>query len=304
MTSCLLCRRPDPSPLFAKQGRTFLRCRGCGLVWIDPLPSPEDLEGYYGRAYDEGSYAVFAHAEEIRGWIARHRLEAIREVVGPGRLLDVGCSTGEFLAACADEEGVEAEGVDVSASAIRRARDRGLRAHAVRVEDFEPAGPYQTVTAFDVLEHLLDPHAFLVRLHGWLVPGGTLALTLPDVSSAWARWLMGRHWFYFCPNEHLFYYDPRTVSRLLESSGFSVVRVVRAYKPLSLGYAALSLSLFNHVLGALARAAVAVLPRSVASRPWKLYIGEMLVVARRSEASADASPRRELAVNPAAGSSP
>jgi SAM-dependent methyltransferase len=304
MTSCALCRRADPSRRFVKHGRAFLRCRGCGLVWIDPMPSPEDLEGYYERAYDAGAYVGFAEAEEVRRWIARQRLEAIREVARPGRLLDVGCSTGEFLAVCATEAGVEAEGVDISGSAVRRARERGLRAHAARVEDFEPSGAYQTITAFDVLEHLPDPNAFLARLHGWLAPGGILALALPDVSSAWARWLMGRHWFYYCPDEHLFYYDPRTVSRLLESSGFSVVRVERAYKPLSLGYAARALTRFNRVLGGVARAAVGILPRSLASRPWKFYIGEMLVVARRSEASPDAPPGWEPAVKQAAGSSP
>jgi cyclopropane fatty-acyl-phospholipid synthase-like methyltransferase len=186
---------------------------------------------------------------------------------------------------------VQAEGIDVSAAAVRSARERGLQAHAVSVEDFEPSGPYHSITAFDVLEHVLDPHAFLARLHGWLAPGGTLVLTLPDVSSAWASWLMGRHWFYYWPDEHLYYYDPHTVSRLLESGGFSVVRVERAYKPLSLGYAALALAHFNRALGGVARAVVWMLPRSLSSRPFRLYIGEMLVVARRP-------------VSPGAGSSP
>jgi hypothetical protein len=137
------------------------------------------------------------------------------------------------------------------------------------------------VTAFDVLEHVRDPHAFLSRLHGWMVPGGVLALTLPDVSSIWARWLMGRHWFYYWPDDHLFYYDPRTVSRLLEDRGFSVLRVERAYKPLSLRYAARALKAFNGLVGGIAERTVGVLPRPLASRPWRLYIGEMLVLARQ-----------------------
>ena len=93
---------------------------------------------------------------------------------------------------------------------------------------------------------------------------------------------MGRHWFYFWPDEHLFYYDPKTISRLLEVHGFSVVRVERAHKLLSLRYAAGALTVFNRMLGGLARSAVRVLPGSLSSRPWKFYIGEMLVVARRA----------------------
>jgi SAM-dependent methyltransferase len=255
------------------------------------MPTPEQSERYYAHAYDHGSYVSFADAEEVRGWISRHRLDEISGVARPGRWLDVGCSTGDFLAACAAEPGVEAEGIDISEKAARRAQERGLRAHQSRVEEFEPRAPYDTVTAFDVLEHVRDPHAFLSHLHGWMVPEGVLALTLPDVSSLWARWLMGRHWFYYWPDDHLFYYDPRTVSRLLEDRGFSVIRVERAYKPLSLRYAARALTAFNGVAGALAQRAVGVLPRSFASRPWRLYIGEMLVVARRRDAPPGAPSR-------------
>lgn len=305
MPVCLLCRGTDPERLFTKQGRSFLRCRGCGLVWIDPMPSPRDRGDYYERAYEEGAYATFAEAAQVRRWIARDRLEAIRAVARPGRWLDVGCSTGEFLAACAGEPGVEAEGIDISAAAVRQARERGLRAQAARVEEFEPSARYHTITGFDVLEHVLDPQDFLARLHGWLEPGGILALTLPDVSSVWARWLMGRHWFYYCPDDHLFYYDPSTVSRLLEANGFSVRRVERAYKPLSLRYASRALTLFNRVLGGVTRAGVALLPRSLADRPWKLYIGEMFVVAERREAlAAGAAPEAAGVATPGGGSSP
>lgn len=278
---CSLCQRTDPEYLFTKLGRRFLRCRECGLVWIDPLPGPEELARFYAHAYEEGSYVSFVEAEEVRRWISEYRLKEVRPLARPGRWLDVGCSSGDFLAACAAHEGLDASGIEISPAAVRQAQERGLRAQVARVEEFEPEAPYDNITAFDVLEHMIDPHDFLARLHRWLNPGGTLALTLPDVSSSWARWLMGRHWFYYWPDEHLFYYDPHTVGRLLESKGFAVQRVGRAYKPLSLRYAAVALASFNRVLGRIALAMVKLLPNSLASRPWKLYIGEMFVVARR-----------------------
>lgn len=279
---CMLCGGGGPRVRFVKGGRRFLECRGCGLVWVDPMPEAAAVPDFYDDSYRDGRYATYAGAPEIRAGIAEHRLSAVRPLAREGRWLDVGCSTGAFLEA-ARRAGIEAEGIDVSAEAVAQARAAGLPARQARVEELEPEKPYGTITAFDVIEHLLDPRAFLARLRGWLVPQGVLALTLPDVASAYPRWLMRSRWFYYNPEEHLHYFSPDTISRLLSEEGFRVLHVGRAYKPISPRYAAAALALFNPLLGRLAHGAVALLPRSLAGRPVKLFLGEMLVVAERRE---------------------
>jgi SAM-dependent methyltransferase len=275
----MLCGSGHSRVLFEKQRREFLECEACGLVWIDPLPTREEVEARYRTAYSSGEYAAFAKAHETRDLISDHRLARVLEVAKPGRWLDVGCSTGSFVAA-ALRAGCAAEGLDISREAVEIARDNGLIAHHGRVEDFEPTLPYDTITAFDVLEHSTAPRAFVKRLRGWLRPGGHLVLTLPDVHSIYPKLLMGRHWFYYWPDEHLFYFDPDTVTRLLSEEGFSVKRVQRAYKPLTLDYAARNLENFNGGLGRFAQGLVALLPGRWATSPLSLYLGEMFVVAR------------------------
>ena len=278
----MLCGSRERRVRFRKQGRDFVECRECGLVWIEPLPSREEVEQRYRTAYSAGEYAAFAGARETRDLIAAHRLAVVRERLRPGRWLDVGCATGSFVRAAAAAGNV-AEGLDASREAVEQARASGLVAHHGRVEDFVPTQPYDAVTAFDVLEHSIDPRAFLARLHGWLRPGGSLVLTLPDVSSVYPRLLMRRHWFYYWPDEHLFYFDPKTVTRLLTEEGFEVRRLTRAYKPLSLAYAARNLEAFNAGLGRLAKTVVGWLPERLAAHPFRLYVGEMMVVARRKQ---------------------
>ncbi len=267
--------------LFAKGGRDFVNCKSCGLVWVDPLPTPAELASHYERSYHEGGYSMFADAADIRRGIAEYRLEVVQPFARPGRWLDVGCSGGQFIEA-AQNAGIEAEGLDLSEEAVARARELGLTAHHASVEDFAPERPFETVTAFDVIEHSRDPRAFVQSCRGWLVSRGTLVLTLPDVGSIYPRLLMRRHWFYYAPNEHLFYFNMRTITRLLSEEGFAVEQVSRTYKPLTLRYSAESLSLFNKKLGQLAKRVVAGLPRSLSARSWKLYIGEMLVRATRT----------------------
>jgi SAM-dependent methyltransferase len=266
------------------------------------MPSPEVLSAYYEAAYGDGRYTPFADAREIRTLIARHRLERILALL-PGnadgdaantapseparglRWLDVGCAAGDTLAAAA-AAGARAEGIDISESAVERVRERGLVARAARIESFRPDEPYHVISAFDLLEHVLDPRGVVRRLREWLVPGGHLVLTLPDVRSAYPRFLMRRHWFYYWPDEHLFYFDPRTITRLLTQEGFAEPRVTRAWKPLTLAYAASSLGYFNAVLGPLATRLVGALPAALCERPIPLYLGEMMVVARRPETRA------------------
>lgn len=294
-TACALCTSEESRVCFVKQGRRIIECTGCGLVRVDPMPSPEALAAYYESAY-EGRYALFAHAREIRRLIAEYRmgriLGGLDEAARTGRWLDVGCSTGDFVEA-AVAGGANGEGIDAARGAIAAARERGLTVHQTRVEDFEPESPYAVITAFDVLEHLLDPRAFIRRLSGWLAPGGRLVMTLPDVSSIYPRLLMRRHWFYYWPDEHLFYFDPKTITRLLEEEGFQVEPVERAYKPLTLDYSARNLSEFNVTLGAVAQTLVRVLPSSLRRRPISTYLGEMMVVARQS-AGASAGESAEV----------
>jgi cyclopropane fatty-acyl-phospholipid synthase-like methyltransferase len=284
----MLCGGDDSRVCFEKQGREFLQCCDCGLMWIDPLPSRDEVEERYRTAYSSGEYAAFAEAHATRTLVSSYRLERVLEVAQPGRWLDVGCSTGSFVAA-AVSAGCVAEGLDISREAVEIAREAGLLAHHGRVEDFQPTQPYDTITAFDVLEHSAEPRAFVKRLRGWLRPGGKLILTLPDVSSVYPRVLMGRHWFYYWPDEHLFYFDPDTVSRLLREEGFEVKKIARSHKPLSLDYAARNLENFNRGLGRVARAAVSLLPDRLATRPLRLYLGEMFVVARAVAAPSGAA---------------
>lgn len=279
--ACIICGRSDGTVLFDKGGRDFVRCDGCGLVRVDPLPTPEENQRYYDETYGEW-YATFHEATDIRRLIAEHRMQEVVSFARPGRWLDVGCAAGQFVA-LARERGIDAEGLDIAPAAIELARAAGIPAHLGSVEDFTPPHRYDTITAFDVLEHTIRPTDFLDRVRSWLVPGGTLALTLPDVSSAYPRWIMRKHWFYYLPNDHLHYFSPATARAILQQRGFRVERVDRAYKVLTGDYIVEQLNIFNPWLGRVATALATPLPESVLARPRRYFIGEMMVHAVKTE---------------------
>ena len=276
--SCALCGGAQRAVVFEKRGWEFMRCGGCGLVSLHPMPTVAELAAHHERSYRDGAYATFAAADHVRTMIARRRLAAVRQLAPAGPWLDIGCSTGSFVAE-AVAVGLDAEGLEVSSAAVEQARARGLTVRRGAVEDHEPARRYAAVTAFDVVEHLPDPVAFVRRVGSWLVPGGVLAVTLPDIASPTAR-LLGRQWFYYAPPDHVHYFTPATARRLLETSGLTDVAVRPFHKPLTLDYAVTQLASMAPRLAPPVRVVSALLPRGLRERAWPLPLGEMLLTAR------------------------
>jgi hypothetical protein len=134
------------------------------------------------------------------------------------------------------------------------------------------------VTAFDVVEHVPDPGPLLARVASWLLPGGVLALTLPDAES-WTATLMGRQWFYYTAPDHVHYFTPRTITQLLTRNGFDTIEVRPTRKPLPLDYAAEQL---RHLVPPLAPVARVLewIARAPVPSAIPLPLGEMLVTAR------------------------
>ena len=278
-TGCAICDGRQSEFVFAKGGFDFLRCGACGLVSISPIPSLAEIEAHHDQSYAEGGYATFAGADSIRRTIAESRLAAVKGLAPQGPWLDVGASTGAFVAAAA-AAGQQAEGLEISTVAVEHARAQGLDVHQGAVEDFQPERGYALITAFDVVEHLAEPRAFVQRLGEWLLPGGALAITVPSIRSMAAR-ILGRSWFYYAPPDHVHYFDPDTIRRLLEGSALKDVEVRPAFKPLTIDYAAEQLGHFTPALAPLARGIGRILPGRLARYPWPIPVGEIFVTARR-----------------------
>jgi predicted TPR repeat methyltransferase len=244
-----------------------------------PLPTAGELTAYYDQAYADGMYRTFVDATEMKRHTAAKRFEAVRGACDPARWLDVGCADGMFLDALRTN-GIEGTGIDLSRVAVERARERGLQAECATVDEHLPAEPYTTITAFDVVEHVTDPGGFLAGVERLLAPGGTLVLSTPNLRSV-SHALMGRRWYFYIPEEHLYYFSPRSLCRLVERCGFEVVSCRSSGKPMTFDYALAQFREYNPLIYQLGRAVGVVLPQRLRQASVPLPIGEMLVIARK-----------------------
>jgi SAM-dependent methyltransferase len=140
------------------------------------------------------------------------------------RLLDVGCSTGAFIAvAC--RMGFSVEGVEPAPLPARSAQDSGLQVHQGLLEEIAfPDKAFDTVTLFEVIEHVRDAVSLVRECRRILRPGGILVIGTGNATS-WAVSCMRSRWEYFHIERHgghVSFFNPRSIRLLAERCGFSV----------------------------------------------------------------------------------
>lgn len=202
---------PDPGqalPTAASTGR-ILRCRACRFAFRAMRPSEADLSQIYGKL--DGKM----YDSELRGRLttaARH-LRIVHRYLSPARLLDVGCASGMFLRSAADA-GWQVVGVEPSESLCMKAREilvgRGKVLCTTLQQACLPAGRFDAVTVWDVLEHVPDPITFVRMCASLLKPGGYLFVNVPDLDSLQAR-VFGPRWPLYLP-EHMNYFNRNSLA--------------------------------------------------------------------------------------------
>jgi SAM-dependent methyltransferase len=222
---CTVCGAEDARPRFAIEGIASLLvvCGGCGLGWLEPMPSREQVASFYPEEYYGGDSTKFQPLIErfVRLVGSRH-IRFLCKGLGPGaRVLDVGCGRGVLLAELADR-GFDVYGVECSEAAVRGADPRAQIRIVSELADADyPAGYFDQVIIWHVLEHLRDPRAVVEEARRILRPGGRLIVSLPNFESFQARWA-GAAWFHLDPPRHLYHFPLSALRLLLENAGFAI----------------------------------------------------------------------------------
>ncbi len=231
-TVCGICGAAlDVRPAFrvgiAGTAYDIVPCRRCGGAATRPVPSPADLSRFYGfRAYRASDGGRFnALAEKAVGWARDARRRRIERLAGRrGRLLDVGCGRGLFLRRMR-RAGWEVAGVEVdpaTARSLSEAYGLDVRAGAPGCWGF-PDESFDVATFHHVLEHVPQPRDMVARCRRLLRDGGLLVAAVPNRDSLQAAF--GREmWLHLDVPFHLHHFTASGLARLLEASGFQVVR--------------------------------------------------------------------------------
>ena len=202
----------------ASHGR-LVRCLGCGLVYTNPQLPAHEMVGLYGEVEDR----TYLENVEARVRTFTYNLDAILQYLpARGRLLDVGSYCGIFLNVARDR-GYEVVGVEPSRWASSYARNHyGVTSVTGTLADVPREPAFDIVCSWDVLEHLSNPARELALVNERLRKGGIFAFSTIDYEN-WFPRLMGERWPWMM-DMHLYYFDQKVLSQMLERAGFRVVR--------------------------------------------------------------------------------
>jgi glycosyltransferase involved in cell wall biosynthesis/2-polyprenyl-3-methyl-5-hydroxy-6-metoxy-1,4-benzoquinol methylase len=286
--TCQVCKSARIYYLFSTCDCRVVRCDDCGLVFLNPQPSDEELARIYRAGYFLGSDTETGReaVSEIKQATARLYLAEIRRYSGlkKGRLLEVGCGDGDFLVA-AEGAGWQVTGVEYSPAACERAQQRLKKGEVHNGELHQAklsAEQYDLCVLSDVIQHIRDPLAFLHEIHRVLKPGGTLFIATPSINS-WSARFMKQKWMEF-KAEHLTYFDRQTLQTALAKSGFRDVIVEAGWKILSFDYVKMHFERFPvPLVTPLLRFIAQLMPRKVKLKHRRIVASGMMVFSRKSE---------------------
>lgn len=246
---CPVCGGSDARLRYQLAKLRVYACTSCALVYLWPQLPESAVRELFQRLYTEGegclpelkSYYDFTFDDSPENPLVQlyeHWLDAIEAARTSGRMLDIGCGTGLFLAV-ARRRGWEAYGVDACAEAVRYARDQfGLDVWEGEFAEFAARGEhFDAITMWDVIEHARRPVELLRAAREQLAPAGVLAVSTPNLRSI-LEWIAGGMYrlsgarftgplekLYL--EQHFLYFTPDTLRATLGRADFEIAQLRR-----------------------------------------------------------------------------
>jgi 2-polyprenyl-3-methyl-5-hydroxy-6-metoxy-1,4-benzoquinol methylase len=221
---CPLCGATGGRETLRHDRWRLIECGGCGLAYMPEIPTGAAVETQFEWAdsfkrerwerwmrnplFRAATFAAIL-VRPPREYRAMRRIR--RYLPPPVRMLDIGCGNGRLVATA------------LAAKARRRLPTE--RILCGRLADFDlPAGSFDLITSVSYMEHEPDPAAIARRCAILLRPGGVCAHKTPNYASR-LRGVLGAKWSGYRWPEHVQYFTPATILRLMQTAGFETIDV-------------------------------------------------------------------------------
>lgn len=198
--------------------KTFrvVKCSNCTHVFCSPLP--KDIYKNYQDVVDK----EYLRHSKTRKLSSQFVLNVIKRYISLGKLLDIGCATGDFLAVAKDF-GYSVEGLELSKWSSEIVRSKGITVHKELLKSLSArlVRRFDIITMWGVIEHFQNPLQEMLYINRLLKPGGMLVIWTGDVNGIMSR-ILGRRWWYW-QGQHIQYFTNSSLNRLASLTGFESI---------------------------------------------------------------------------------
>ena len=230
--NCPVCNNQNSSQVYVIREHTYYSCNSCGMLYLsnkgDTFGSGDQQYGadYFKDTLKESMSGYMDYSKQSRPLrmnfkILLSRILPYLPTDTPQSMLDVGCAYGYFLDE-ARKLGLSVHGLDISESAIQWMEKHLDIKGTVGLSSDAPNGPFDLITAVEVIEHTHDPHSFLDDLYGRLKKGGVLVITT-GANDTLIPQLIGKRWWYLNPPDHCSIFSRSALKKLITDKGFNIL---------------------------------------------------------------------------------
>jgi 2-polyprenyl-3-methyl-5-hydroxy-6-metoxy-1,4-benzoquinol methylase len=233
-THCPVCRSAAIDPLLtakdhsvSKEDFVLWQCRQCSLRFTQDVPDEESI----GRYYQSPDY--ISHSNTSKGLlnklyqkVRRHTLNQKAKLIishtkETGKILDIGAGIGAFLSGM-QQRGWEVTGIEPDPTARKNAQELfGLSLQQPEALYKLPAGRFDAITLWHVLEHVHQLHPYVARIKELLAQNGKLFIAVPNYTSADAA-AYRNYWAAYDVPRHLYHFTPESIAVLMQAHGLKV----------------------------------------------------------------------------------
>ena len=225
--NCNLCGKNDTVFVTKTEqhGQEFklVKCNSCGLIYLNPRLTWETIKSVYSENKLD-NFQYYLHTKDLDEQTFTDRLDLISKYTKPGKVLDIGSSVGIFLHA-AKKQGWDIFGVELNKEEAKYSEENfGVKL----LSSYGTKQEFGLINMSDVIEHFTHPKEELQKISKALKQNGLLLISTPDFDNILTRRVAIK------PHEHLYYFDKRTLTKLLEATGFKVLYIKPTTRKLSL----------------------------------------------------------------------
>ena len=237
ITSCDLCGNDSFTQyleakdyFLTNEGFTIVKCDNCGLLFVNPRPSPAEISRYYqSENYISHSTKQAGFLNKIYAYIRKKnhvkKYKLIQSYRNSGSLIDIGCATGEFLDFF-QKKGWEVTGVEPDEDARNFARNT----YSLNVIDEKnipelSEKKFDVVTMWHVLEHVHDLNERLSQINRILKDNGIAVIAVPNPNCHDASFYKS-FWAGYDVPRHLFHFTQKPITALFEKKGFHLLKKI------------------------------------------------------------------------------
>lgn len=233
--SCDLCDSNNSTLLYIGKDRMFkkkglfniAKCNNCGLIYINPRPTEEKIMEFYPNEYAPYNIKKNRIIKLVKERLIKNDIKQLKKIIKrSGRILEIGCATGEYLLAIKNTGRWEVHGVEISSYASKYAREK-FDLNVITGTVFDATFPneyFDAVIMNHVLEHVPNPSETITEINRILRKSGKFIFVIPNIDSYEAK-IFEEYWYGLDVPRHLYNFSPKTLREILQKCNFEIQNI-------------------------------------------------------------------------------